>query len=107
MRSIDYKIVEAKSFTERFLGLINRKQPIMDEGLWFDRCNSIHMFFMSFPIDVVFLDEQKKVIRSLPAVQPWTFVKRVRHARSTLELPKGAIEHYQIKEGDLLEIQLC
>ena len=49
------RCVVAESFFERLRGLIGRDRLVDGEGMLFHRCNDIHMWFMSIPIDVVFL----------------------------------------------------
>ncbi len=45
----------ASSLWARFLGLMGRAALAPGEGLWFPGDTSIHMLFMRFPIDAVFL----------------------------------------------------
>ena len=63
--------------------------------------SSIHTFFMRFPIDAVFLDEELRVLRVAPALGPWRAVAR-RGARAVLELPAGTCERRGVREGDQL-----
>ena len=50
---------------------------------------SFHTWFMRFPIDFVFMDENKKVIEVRENVRPWRFVKPCTPAKYVLELPSG------------------
>jgi uncharacterized membrane protein (UPF0127 family) len=52
------------------IGLLNRKALAQGEGLLLDRCYGIHTFGMRFPIDVVFLDKELRVMRAVPALPP-------------------------------------
>src|SRR4051812_30737808 len=52
---ISDKCIVAESFIDRLRGLIGRTRLDAGEGMLFPRCNDIHMWFMSIPIDVVFL----------------------------------------------------
>lgn len=96
---IPYAVRVADSFWSRFKGLMFRKKPIESEGLWITPCNSIHMFFMSFAIDVVFLNEQNEVVKTYFELQPWKIIKPVKGAHSTLELPAGSIPLLEIEVG--------
>ena len=98
--NLDYKIKHATSFQDRFKGLLFHKKPIVDEGLLITPCNSIHMFFMRFPIDVVFLDRSNNVVKSVSNIKPWRIVPPVQTAHSALELPSGTIIQRNIREGD-------
>jgi uncharacterized membrane protein (UPF0127 family) len=63
----------ARSFAERARGLIGFEKPPVGEGLLILRCNAIHTFFMSYPIDAVFLDRNDKVVKTVRNIGPWRF----------------------------------
>ncbi|MBO4555848.1 MAG: DUF192 domain-containing protein [Elusimicrobiales bacterium] len=86
-KEISSEIEKADTFMSRFLGLMPRKSLGEQEGLWLDPCNSIHMFFMSFPIDAVFLDKDNNVVHILENFKPWRISPFIRRASSVLELP--------------------
>ena len=46
----------ARSMRDRTVGLLGRDTLAADEGLWIERSPSIHMFFMRFAIDAVFVE---------------------------------------------------
>lgn len=92
----------ADTFTTRLFGLIPRRSLGSDEGLWLEPCAMIHMCFMRFPIDAVFLDKELKVIRVLRDFKPWRFSPWVLGARGVLELPAGRCAG-RLEEGDTLE----
>ena len=98
------KIKYANTFWGRLIGLQFQKKPIIDEGLLITKCNSIHMFFMRFPIDVVFLDQSNQVIKVVPHLRPWRIVPPVETASSTLELPIGTIVKRNISVGDTINL---
>ena len=97
---LQLRIKYADSFWKRFNGLLFYKKPIIEEGLLITPCNSIHMFFMRFPIDVVFLDQSNNVVKVVPNIKPWRMVPPVRTAHSALELPIGTIDENIIRCGD-------
>lgn len=98
--NIPFPVKKADSFFSRFKGLMFRKEPISNEGLWILPCNAVHMFFMSFPLDVVLLNEQNNVVRYYPNLKPWAATKPDKRAYSTLELPAGTISRLGIEIGD-------
>lgn len=98
------KIGYANSPLSRFFGLLKKTHLEDGEGLLLTPCNSIHMFFMKFPIDVVFLDRKYKVVKTMENLKPWKISPVVFKAQSVLELPIGTIEKTQIKENDILEL---
>ena len=51
----DMMLAAAKTPRQRFLGLMGQRQIPQGCGLVFDRCRSIHMFFMRIPLDIVWM----------------------------------------------------
>lgn len=98
--NLPYRINIANNFWTRFKGLQFQKKPLVEEGLLITPCNSIHMFFMRFPIDVVFLDQANNVVKIVSNIKPWRIVPPVRDAHSALELPSGIIVEKNIYVGD-------
>src|SRR5437763_16535808 len=70
----------------RMRGLLGRSQLPVGEGLFLKPCGSVHMFFMRFPIDVVFLDRELSVVGVVSCLRPWRMAGR-RGAMSALEHP--------------------
>ncbi len=85
---------------ERMKGLLGRDGLEEGEGIQIDPCNSIHTFFMRFPIDVLFLDRDGIVIRAFAAIPPWRLTRIYGRARSVIELPAGTLERCETYEGD-------
>src|SRR6202163_1627492 len=89
-----------RSFIGRTAGLMFRRRLDPGHGMWIVPCNGIHMMFMNFAIDAVFLDRKervKKVYRKLPAW--WGVVWLVWGAESVLELPPGSTADIDLKPG--------
>jgi uncharacterized protein len=104
--NIPYQISLADTFLKRFKGLMLRKTPINNEGLWIVPCNSVHMFFMRFPIDVVLLNEQLEVVGLYYTLQPWRITKPIKEAHSTLELPAGSAKKLGICIGSKIKFSI-
>ena len=66
-----FKARAALTFAERAKGLIGTKDLPADEGMLIEKCNAIHTFFMSFPIDAVFLDASDRVVKVVRGIKPW------------------------------------
>jgi uncharacterized protein len=62
----------------------------------------MHMLFMRFAIDIVFLGRDDKIIRINSRLKPWRFSSMVFGARKALELPAGAAEDSRTQVGDLI-----
>ena len=92
----------ARSFGERTVGLLRTPSLEPGEGLWIEGAPSIHMFFMRYPIDAVFVDGHSGVTKVVPNLKPWRVVWWARGAKDCLELPVGAAAAAGIEVGDEL-----
>ena len=99
------RVRTADTMGARMKGLLGRSGLEADEGLWIVPCNSIHMFFMRFAIDVVFLDREHRVVRVHEAVQPWRMARGGKGAHSVLELPSGTAAFFNLRVGDRLTLE--
>lgn len=88
----------------RMRGLLGRDGLETGEGMLIDSAPSIHMFFMRFPIDVVFVDRDWKVVRIVHGLRPWRLAG-ARKAVAALELPVGAVDEAGLEEGVALVLE--
>ena len=88
----------------RFVGLMGRSNIEPDSALLLEPCNQIHMFFMRFAIDVLFLDRRGKVKRVMLNLKPWRISPMVFGARSVVELPAGTLTDHSL-EGRQLRLE--
>jgi uncharacterized membrane protein (UPF0127 family) len=86
----------------RFRGLMGRDSLAPDEGMLFRPAGSIHMFFMRFPIDVVFCDRELRVLKVERDLQPWK-TAGARGAKVVVELAAGAAAGIEPGEQLVLE----
>src|SRR5204862_6801611 len=93
-----------KSSFARMRGLLGRDGLEPGSGMLIDRAPSVHMFFMRFPIDVVFLDRDWRVVGIRHGLRPWR-VAGARRAAAALELPAGAAAAGGLGEGDVRGIE--
>lgn len=91
----------ADNFVARLRGLLGRRDLPRGEGILITPGSSIHTWFMRFPIDVVFLDGDLRVLGIAADVRPWRLRWR-RGARQVLELPAGEAAARTIRAGDRL-----
>ena len=94
----------ADTSAKRRTGLLKHERLNPGEGLWIVPCESVHTFFMKFPIDLVYLDKQKKVRKVRHRVPAWRLSVCL-SAHSILELPAGTLEQTGTQVGDELEIE--
>ncbi len=94
----------ARSTRDRTVGLLRTPESDLGDGLLIERSPSIHMFFMPYAIDAVFVDGRGRVTHVVRELRPWRAVWWARGARDCLELPVGRIEATGTTIGDQLEI---
>ena len=86
------------------MGLMFRASLPDGYGLLLRPCSSIHMFFMRFPLDVVFVDGDGRVVRILDSIRPWRASFPVRGAKAAIELGAGAARRAGVSPGDVLTL---
>ena len=94
----------AGSGERRRKGLLGRDGLEPGTGLWIIPCESVHTFFMRFPIDLVYLDKEDRIRKVRGAVGAWR-LSACLSAHSVLELPAGTIRRSETQRGDQLEFQ--
>lgn len=94
----------ADTSAKRRTGLLKMERLEPGAGLWIVPCESVHTFFMKFPIDLVYLDKKRKVRKIRHAVGPWR-LSACLLAHSVLELPAGTVEQSGTLVGDDLAIE--
>lgn len=93
----------ATSFGERLIGLMFKKEMVGFDSLLIKECRSIHTFFMKYPIDVAFLNDDfvvKKIIRNM---KPWRMSWIYITATQVLEMRAGQMSP-ELSVGDKLEV---
>jgi uncharacterized membrane protein (UPF0127 family) len=96
-------ISSAETSVERRTGLLKHTHLEEGAGLWIVPCESIHMFFMKFALDVIYLDKKKRVRKVVVNLKPWR-ISACLSAHSVIELPVGTIERSRTEPGDEFEI---
>jgi uncharacterized membrane protein (UPF0127 family) len=97
------RCVVADSVLRRMRGLLGRRELPAGEGILLRPSPSVHTWFMRFPIDVVFLDGDLRVVDVRPQLAAWRTAGK-RGARATLELAAGEAERRGVSVGDQLEL---
>jgi uncharacterized membrane protein (UPF0127 family) len=88
----------------RMRGLLGRDGLEPGGGMLINPSPSVHMFFMRFPIDVVFVDRELRVLKVVPELRPWR-TAGARKASAALELPAGAAAAAGVAPGDQLVLE--
>jgi uncharacterized membrane protein (UPF0127 family) len=94
----------ADNSASRNAGLLKRQGLAAGEGLWIVPCEGIHMFFMKFAIDVVYVDKKRRVKKVVRSLKPWR-ISLCLPADSVIELPVGLIDSTGTEKGDQLEFE--
>jgi uncharacterized membrane protein (UPF0127 family) len=101
------KLELADSFMSRFLGLMFKNN--LEGGLILKLPSSrsrhgsaIHMFFMRFPLDIIFADSNKKIV-DMVSIEPWKTYTPIAPAKYVIEMKKGSINNFNLEIGDELD----
>lgn len=86
----DIKIKKAKKFHERLIGNMFKKN--IKDGILFEKCKSIHTFFMKESIDVIATDINDSIIKTYKNVKPWKVLIAPKNTKNIYELPKGTLK---------------
>lgn len=98
------EILIADTFLTRFAGLMFRKKLPSATGLYLAPCNSVHMCFMRFAIDVVYLDKEHNIIKIVKHLRPWIGLSMCANAWAVLEMTAGEAERCGLEVGKGLRI---
>ena len=95
----------ADTFLTRMIGLLNKKTLPFDEALIISRCQSIHMLFMRFSIDVIFVDKSDHVVGLVERITPFRLSRIFFQSSYVVEVAQGIIEQTKTSVGDKIEIK--
>ncbi|WP_424357858.1 DUF192 domain-containing protein [Methanocella sp. MCL-LM] len=101
------RVEHAGTPVRQMIGLMFRRSIPQDYALIFDmrweQYIGIHMLFVFFPIDLVYLDSNRQIV-DLRHLRAWTGIATSKKpARYAIELPDGIIERGGLKVGDILD----
>lgn len=95
----EIKLIPCESFFSRFMGFMGKKR--IDYALLFDRCNSIHTFFMKCPIDVLMCDCDNRILYYYPNLDKNRIILPKSKVVKVLELPAL---FFDVKINERIEI---
>lgn len=93
----------ADSFWTRFRGLMCRKRLLSGHGLLLAPCSSIHMSFMRFCLDAVYIDQDYRILKIVRKLHPWIGFSWCHNAWGVIELPSGDASKYKLQVGETLQ----
>ena len=94
----------ANTSLTRLRGLLGRRGVEAGGGLWIMPSSGVHTVGMRFPIDVVGLDRNMRVVKVWPELAPYRLTSVSLKVRSVIELAAGQIRERRIEVGDLLAV---
>ncbi len=94
-----------RTFLGRGVGLMFRRRLEAGAGMWIKPCSGIHMLFMNFAIDALFLDRENRVVRLYARLGRWRLVPLVRKAHSVVEQPAGSAAGLRLEPGEPMLIE--
>src|SRR3989338_4367358 len=99
------KATRATTPWARLKGLLGRPSLSPNEALVLSPCNSIHTFFMRFPIDAIFIDSRGTVLHLYSHLKPNRMSGLHWRAKEVIEVPSGTIEQWKVQVGDILKYE--
>ncbi|MEX2524214.1 MAG: DUF192 domain-containing protein [Gammaproteobacteria bacterium] len=98
------RVALTDNWFERLRGLLGSPPPGQGEALLIRPCSSVHTFFMRFAIDLIFLDHEWRVAKTVDSLRPWRMAA-CPAAAMVLELAEGSLKQLSISRGIQLEWQ--
>ncbi len=96
----------AGNFTKRLKGLLGRTGLNRGESMILYPCSSIHTYFMNFPIDVLFINRDAVVLKTIENMKPYKISPLIKESYMVVELPAGCLSATGTTAGHHLEIIL-
>lgn len=97
-------VTPADTTLSRLKGLIGKLKLKLDEGLWVVPSQGVHTLGVLFPLDLIYLDEQHRVLQAIEHFPRFRIAPLKIQAASVLELPTHTIYSSQTQPGDQLII---
>lgn len=106
--TISKEYILCRSVSSKALGLMfSSESKVKRHSLLFEFNKpdywSLHMFFVFYPIDVLFLDEKKKVVDMKKNFKPFTTHRPSKMSKYVIELPSGTITKSKTDVGDTVK----
>jgi len=99
------KVALADTHLMRLKGLLGTLRLKSDEGIWINPSQGVHTIGLRFAIDLVYLDDDHRVIETKESLGTFRIGPLRMNAASVLELPTRTIYCSQTQVGD--ELLIC
>ena len=97
------QLLAAFDSASRRKGLLGRRSLPEGQAMIIAPCKSVHTFFMQFPIDIMFVSKDGRVLKTRSAVPARRATASLR-AHAVIEMPAGTLERTDTVPGDTLII---
>jgi protein-S-isoprenylcysteine O-methyltransferase Ste14/uncharacterized membrane protein (UPF0127 family) len=101
---LQQRVTVAGNFFARLVGLLGTVNPDPQKAFYIDPCMGLHTLGMKYPIDVVFLNSERKVIKLLPNLSPNRITRIMLSAKCAIELPPNTLNDNLFQIGDQLKV---
>ncbi len=101
-KTLATKVYIAETIIQRTLGLMGVRDFSDGSALVLAGGGSVHTFMVRQPLDILFLDQHKRILRIINSIPPSRISPWVRGARWIVELPGGSLDGDAAKAGDQL-----
>lgn len=95
----------ARGLVARYVGLLPRATVAPDEGLWFEGAHAVHTLGMRARVDLVFVDDEGRVVRCEAGVRPWRPSVSCAGAAGVVEMGAGFLSTAELRVGDVLGLE--
>jgi uncharacterized membrane protein (UPF0127 family) len=92
------KAYKTTTLLDRLRGMLGRPEPTVDQAMVITPCNSVHMLFMRYALDIIFLDAEGTVLSLRSPLLPWKMAADMR-AKQVVELRSGMVTALAITSG--------
>jgi len=92
------KVYKTTTLFDRLRGMLGRSEPRPEQAMVITPCNSVHMLFMRYALDIIFLDAKGTVLSLRTPLLPWKMAADMR-AKQVVELRSGMLETLAITPG--------
>jgi len=97
-----HKMIMATNILSRMKGLMFSESLPDCDGFLIAPCNSIHTFFMRYPLDIIFLDQNFNIVKVLYDLSPWRMTWIYFKSYQVLEMKAGTLKK-NLNIGEKLE----
>ncbi len=91
-------VSKTETVVERMRGMLGKRPPPPGTGLWLSPCNAVHMFFMSYSLDIIYLNRDLQIVKIVSSLEPWR-LSMCPGAHSVVELAAKECERIGLVSG--------